>query len=82
MLIIGLNPSTADAISDDATIRRCVGLAKREGCGRLVMLNLFAFRATTPADMFAADDPVGPRNDRVIRSYAGDIRCMFGRMRA
>jgi hypothetical protein len=61
-----LNPSTADATKDDPTIRRCIGFAKREGCGGLVVVNIFAFRATSPADMRAADDPIGPDNDEHI----------------
>lgn len=67
-LLIMLNPSTADAMQDDPTIRRCISFAKREGCGALVVVNLFAFRSPSPADMKAADDPVGPENDRYIRS--------------
>ncbi len=59
---IMLNPSTADAKEDDATIRRCVNYAKEWDCGGLEVVNLFAFRATKPKDMFAADDPVGPEN--------------------
>lgn len=42
-----LNPSTADATSDDPTIRRCSGFARRLGCGKLVILNLFAVRQPT-----------------------------------
>ena len=49
---IMLNPSTADGREDDPTIRRCIGFAKRLGFGRLYVVNLFAFRATEPADMF------------------------------
>lgn len=70
-VFIGLNPSTADASHDDPTIKKCVKYAKRWQCGGLVMLNLYAFRATNPADMLAADDPIGPSNNdtlvRVIR---------------
>jgi hypothetical protein len=62
-VFIGLNPSTANETTDDPTIRRCVGFAKRWGCGGLVMLNLFAFRATDPVDMYQAADPVGLEND-------------------
>lgn len=50
---IGLNPSTADENIDDPTIRRCIGFAKRWGYGRLLMLNLFAYRATKPSDLWA-----------------------------
>lgn len=61
VVFIGLNPSTADARQDDPTIRRCIGFAKRFGYGGLVMLNLFAFRATFPADMMKVPDPTGGR---------------------
>lgn len=57
-----LNPSTADASKDDPTIRRCIGFAKREEASKLVVVNLFAGRATKPDDLFAMEDPVGPRN--------------------
>lgn len=67
---IGLNPSTADEAKDDPTIRRCIGFAKAWGYGGVVMLNLFAFRATEPADMKVATDPVGPMNDHILREYA------------
>lgn len=76
-----LNPSTADASSDDPTIRRCIGYAKREGYGGLVVLNLFALRATSPLDLTLHTDPVGPRNDDFLREYALDatqIVCAWG----
>ena len=67
VMLIGLNPSTADATRDDPTIRRCIGFARSWGFGRLWMVNLFAFRATYPKDLMAAADPVGPRNDWWLR---------------
>lgn len=65
---IGLNPSTADETVDDPTIRRCIGFAKSWGCGGLVMLNLFAYRATDPRQLLIAEDPVGPDNDAHLKS--------------
>lgn len=55
-----LNPSTADAAHDDPTIRRCMGFARREGCGAIVVANLFQLRATDPAELKRDDDPLGP----------------------
>lgn len=69
-MLVGLNPSTADAKRNDPTIRRCIGFACDWGFGGVWVLNLFAFRATYPADLRAAEDPIGPRNDRWLRRVA------------
>lgn len=65
-----LNPSTADADVDDPTIRRCIGFARREGACGIVVVNLFAFRATSPKVMKAAADPYGPDNEAALRMAA------------
>ncbi|EKF75541.1 hypothetical protein A11A3_01672 [Alcanivorax hongdengensis A-11-3] len=67
ILLVGLNPSTADHRQDDPTIRRCMGFARDWGYSGLCVANLFAWRATYPRDLLAADDPVGPHNDRWLR---------------
>ncbi|MBC8451295.1 MAG: DUF1643 domain-containing protein [Planctomycetes bacterium] len=69
-MFVGLNPSTADEVQDDPTIRRCVRFARDWGYGSLCMVNLFAYRATSPRDMKAAEDPVGPINDRWLKELA------------
>ncbi len=66
MLCIGVNPSKADEDRSDNTVTRCCNFAQREGYGMLEMANLNAFRATDPAIMKAALDPVGPDNDRYL----------------
>ncbi len=67
---IMLNPSTADANVDDPTIRRCIGFARRWGFGSLRVVNLYAFRATNPAEIKIAPDPIGPLNDDYLLSAA------------
>lgn len=63
-----LNPSTADHLALDPTVTRCKARAVEGGAGGLLVWNLFAYRATDPKDMKAADDPVGPLNDLAIRT--------------
>ena len=65
-----LNPSTADANVDDPTIRRCLGFARAWGCGSLVVVNLYAWRATDPRELLTADDPVGPNNYAYLTAEA------------
>lgn len=66
---IMLNPSTADADIDDPTIRRCIGFARTLGFDGVRVVNLYAFRATKPADLWRVDDPTGGRfNEDLLRS--------------
>ena len=67
ILFIGLNPSTADNQRDDPTIRRCVKFANYWGFNSLEVVNLFAFRATDPMDLFNEESPIGPYNDFWIK---------------
>ena len=69
---IMVNPSTADALVDDATIRKCVGFAERHGFGRLIVGNKFAWRATDVRELVKADDPVGPENNAHLERIMTD----------
>lgn len=69
LVIIGLNPSTADETNNDPTIRRCITFADREKCDGLIMLNLFAWRSTDPTLLTHLDDPIGPKNIETIEDY-------------
>ena len=60
MLIIMLNPSTADEMKDDPTVRRVCGFAQREGFEQVEVQNLFALRSTDPKALLNHSDPVGP----------------------
>ena len=74
-----LNPSTATHERLDPTIAGLVSRARAWSHGGVRVINLFAFRATQPAAMKRAADPVGPDNDAVIvevlseAALAGDV---------
>jgi hypothetical protein len=82
MMVVGLNPSTADDQNDDPTIRRCVNFAKREGMGALCMTNVYAYRSTDPVGLREAINPVGPRNGGWLLECAKGaeiILCAWGK---
>lgn len=81
LMVIGLNPSTADETEDDPTIRRCKRFAADWGYGGLYMTNLFAIRATDPKVMRAHSSPVGDRNDYYLAHFgisAGLVLAAWG----
>jgi hypothetical protein len=75
-----LNPSTADDTNDDATIRKCVGFARRWGYEQIAVTNLFAFRATDPKKLqecISASYQIatgGEENDKAIARHARDAQ--------
>lgn len=75
ILFIMLNPSTADADNDDATIKKCMMFAEREGATMLTVVNLFALRATDPNELKKAEDPEGPGNDYRIEEEIEKHAC-------
>ena len=52
---IMLNPSTADATTDDPTIRQCIRFAQDWGYDSLIVRNLFPWRATEPRELVRAE---------------------------
>lgn len=84
-LFVMLNPSTADGELDDPTIRRCVGFARAWNFERLEVVNLFAYRATKPAELFAfhnkQGDAIGWENPEIVERAARDsglVVCAWG----
>ena len=71
IMFIGLNPSTADETINDPTIRRLIDFSKQWGFTRMLMTNLFAYRATDPNEMKAQGEPVGVKNDKHLLDCAG-----------
>lgn len=59
---------------------RCVNFARSWGYGSLVVLNLFAYRATDPKELKKAADPVGPHTDEylALKSEATTVVAAWG----
>jgi hypothetical protein len=72
-LLVMLNPSTADARTDDPTIRSCVRLLSGLGYGSMEVANVFGYRATKPDELLTALDPIGPMNEEHVKCAIG--RC-------
>lgn len=66
VMLIGLNPSTANAKTDDPTIRRIRGLVKENGFGGFFMTNLFPFITPYPEELAIADKYL-VENDETLR---------------
>ena len=70
VMIIGLNPSTADEMGNDPTITRCISFARSWEYGAVCVTNLFGFRATAPSELKAYHDPIGKENDTWVHEMS------------
>jgi hypothetical protein len=80
-----LNPSTADAVQDDPTIRLCIQWGRTPGFEGVGIVNLFAWRATSPRDLVrrfrTGTDVAGPENNDAIigtASASDMVICAWG----
>lgn len=82
LLVMMLNPSTADEFANDPTVERMERRARAWGYGGLIVVNLFAFRSTDPDGMKAAEEPIGSENDETILRCIDEaqlILCAWGK---
>lgn len=68
----GVNPSTADAVEDDATVRKWRGFSARMGASKFIVGNVFAYRATDVRKLAECADPIGPLNRLHLFAIADD----------
>ncbi len=81
-----LNPSTADALEDDATIKTICIFSDLWGFGRIMVGNLYAYRTKHPKILVNAwrngEHVVGPENDAVLARMATEVRDAGGKIMA
>lgn len=81
LLAVMLNPSKADARTNDLTITKCMGFARKWGYGVLRVVNFYALVSTDPKALLTHPDPVGPANDSHLDSqvrWADDVWLAWG----
>jgi hypothetical protein len=80
-LFIMLNPSTADDKIDDPTIKALIRWCQHHSYGSFEVVNIFAVRSSDPIAIYQIGDPIGPRNEAVIRravDRADIVICAWG----
>lgn len=83
VMFIGLNPSTANEVDNDPTIRCVIKFAKTWGYGGVFMMNIFAFISSNPDDLFNCGNPVGDNNMhlQIVASQCKDIIFAWGKFK-
>lgn len=75
LVVCMLNPSKADHEIEDPTMLALIWFGKLWGYGGLLIVNFYAYRSSSPAEMFAAAAPIGVDNERYVHAavlYARD----------
>jgi hypothetical protein len=85
LMVLAMNPSTADAFQNDPTVRRMIGFAKAWGHSGLIVSNVMSYRSTDPKALpKSLEEAVGPMNGRWIESYAscaGMVLAAYGALK-
>lgn len=82
--VIMLNPSKADAFTDDRTIKKVMHYANEWGYNHVSVANLFAYRTTYPSELrvLTEEQRVGPENyywlNHVLSEAHDKILCGWG----
>lgn len=63
-----LNPATGDTeLRRRPTLARCLARSRNDGQTGVIIVNLFAYRDTSPRALKTVTDPIGPANDHTLQ---------------
>lgn len=74
---VGVNPSKADAMIDDATVRKWYGFSRVLGANTFVVGNLFTRRATDVRELRYVDDHRHEENNVALRAMIAASDALF-----
>ncbi len=81
LMLIGLNPSSANEFTDDPTITRFIVRASKEGYGGILVGNLYAYVSTIPKVLLGGDGYIGEETDNYLKQMiglSGKVVCGWG----
>lgn len=80
VMCIGLNPSTANGDTNDATIRNLIHIINNAGYGGFYMMNLFAMISPYPDDLRSCPDPLKDNDEWIddVRLQCQDVIFCWG----
>ena len=78
VMCIGLNPSTANAETNDPTIRNLIETFTRMGFGGFYMVNCFSIISSTPGilDSIDINDSIGTDNHYYVGELSEECSCV------
>jgi hypothetical protein len=75
MCWVAQNPSVANDVDNDPTVRKMMGFAKRDGCGGIMLANVMAAIATQERELMNMVDPIGPANGEHLQALRSVAIC-------
>lgn len=80
VMFIGLNPSTANASRDDATVRRLITITGNLGYGGFYIMNCWTYISTDPAQLKLnpMNEEINDNNLIIVASKCKDVIFAYG----
>ena len=79
VIFIGLNPSKANSVNNDNTLKRIINFCSRWNYKNVYVINLFGLISKSPYQLSKSKDPVGENNDlitlKALEFWVKNLNC-------